>query len=103
MIRPAVPLALLLWGLLIILALPLVGCATPGPKLDTSIAPKEVRVEVSKACVPADVAPPPAGYPDDALTAASQPEDRYLAVAAANQLRKGRLAAIEPVLAGCRK
>lgn len=79
------------------------GCGTVAAKPDVSIAPKVVTVEVSKPCVPTDVPPAPASYPDDKLTSASAPDERYLATAASNQLRKSRLLTVEPVLAGCRK
>lgn len=79
------------------------GCGTVAAKPDVSIAPKVVTVEVSKPCVPADVPPAPKSYPDDTLTDASPPDERYLKTAAANQARKGRLLTVEPVVAGCRK
>lgn len=61
----------------------------------------ETKVEVAKPCVPPDVPPPLARYADE-NAAELTPEDRYLAVAQANQERKARLARVEPIIAGCR-
>lgn len=79
----------------------LAGCATDHPS-DPEIQIQQVSVPVATSCVPADVPPPPATYPDDAIAQMSDPVDRTLARAAANQLRKARLAILEPVIKGCR-
>lgn len=74
------------------------ACATPS---EPKIVPKEVKVEVTRACVPVDVPAPPTAYADADQSTLS-PEERYLAIARANQQRRARLAVVEPVIAGCR-
>lgn len=76
----------------------LAACATTR---EPPIRIVETKVEVAKPCVPPDVPPPPARYADE-NAAELTPEDRYLAVAQANQERKARLARVEPIIAGCR-
>lgn len=82
-----------------ILAFALAGCGTTAePKVRTVT----VQVPIARACVPNDLPPKPAAYADDALTAGTPPDERYKAIAAANQERKARLARTEPIIAACR-
>ena len=81
------------------LAISLTACATTGePKVIT----KSVLVPIARACVPSDLPPKPAAYADDSLTGGTPPDERYKAVAIANQERKARLARTEPIIAACR-
>lgn len=84
---------------ILLAALALAGCGTTAePKVRTV----EVKVPVARACVPADLPPKPAAYADDALTAGTPPDERYKAIATANQERRARLARTEPVIQACR-
>jgi hypothetical protein len=86
-------------GLITLATLALAACAsTSEPK----IVIHEVKVPVTVACVPADLPAKPASYADDALTASTPADQRYIAIAGANQARKARLARIEPVIQSCR-
>lgn len=77
----------------------LAACQTVAePKVRTV----EVKVPVRVACVPADLPPKPAAFADDALTAGTPPDERYKAIAVANQERRARLARTEPIIAACR-
>lgn len=80
----------------------LVALAACGTTREPQIRTVEVKVPILQACVPADLPPKPAAYADDRLAATTPPDERYKAVATANQQRKARLARIEPVIAGCR-
>lgn len=81
-------------------ALFLAACATTNA--EPEIRTVEVKVPVREACVPADLPPKPSSYADDALNAGTPPDERYKAIAVANQQRKARLARVEPVISGCR-
>lgn len=80
-------------------AVALAGCGTTR---EAKVRTVEVKVPVRVACVPADLPPKPAAYADDGLTSGTPPDERYKAIAAANQERKARLARTEPIIAACR-
>jgi hypothetical protein len=76
----------------------LAACSTSRePELRTV----EVIVPITRACVPADV-PRASAYADDALTDRTPPDERYKAIAIANEQRRARLARLEPIIASCR-
>jgi hypothetical protein len=85
---------------LALLALALTACQTP---TEPKVQIREVQVPIRQACVPTETPQPPASYPDD--TQPKGPEhlaERLRNIAAANELRRGRLAILEPVIKACR-
>lgn len=82
----------------IIAALALAGCATTAEPV---IRVVEVKTPIRVACIPPDVPPPPTVYADE-NSSHMTPEERYLAIARANQERRARLSRIEPVVELCR-
>lgn len=79
-------------------ALALASCATTA---EPEIRTVTVKVPLRIACVPADLPPPPTSYADE-NSSHMTPEDRYLAIARANQERRARLTRLEPVVDLCR-
>lgn len=78
----------------------LAGCET-APKRDARIETRMVEVPIRESCIPATLpAAPP--YSDDDLKSEPDPAKRLLKVGAANQERRARLAALEPVVEACR-
>lgn len=75
------------------------GCATTA---EPQIRTVEVKVPVRVACVPKDVPPAPTSYADE-NSSHMTPEERYLAIARANQERRARLTRLEPVVELCRQ
>lgn len=93
----------LVWGVAVLTALgfllfALSGCAS-GPPIPAP--PKEVVVEVIRPCIGSNV-PEPGSYADDGIKAVADPVERMKRRSAANEQRKGRLAIVEPAIAGCR-
>lgn len=77
----------------------LAGCETTA---EPQIRTVEVKVPIRVACVPADLPEKPAAYADGALNGGTPPDERYKAIATANEERKARLARTEPIIAACR-
>jgi len=94
----ALPAAALLW-MLFFAAIGVIGCSSaPKPTIEI----QRVEVPVMKPCVPKVVKDgKPARYPDEGVEADPDPASRYQRIAAANELRKGRLAVVEPVISTC--
>ena len=84
---------------LALISLAMAGCGTTA---EPKVRAVEVKVPIRVACVPSDLPPKPAAYADDSLTGGTPPDERYKAVAIANQERKARLARTEPIIAACR-
>ena len=92
---------LCVFGLLAILAVSLMGCATrPEPK----VIYRDVKVEVPVTCVPADTMPPPEGL-ETKESLKSEPDEaiRLTRMAADWAIRVARMEVTEPVVAGCRR
>lgn len=89
-------------AVLILAALALTGCGTPG-RLEPKIVTRDVLKPVAAACVPSSLRGEPT-YPDtdEALKSAGGAADRYGLLAAGRSLRKQRLAELEPVIRSCR-
>lgn len=86
-------------GLIILAAMALASCSTTR---EPAVRMVEVKIPIVQACIPADLPPKPSAYADEKLTAGTPPDERYKAIATANQQRTVRLARVEPVIAGCR-
>jgi hypothetical protein len=81
-----------------------IGCfslAACGTTREPEVRTVEVKVPVTRACVPSDLPTPPT-YADAALNGGSPPDERYRLTAQANQERKARLARTEPIITACR-
>lgn len=83
----------------IFLLLILAGCST-APKPSVQI--QTVQVPVTAPCVPRAVKDGrPAHYPDEGIERDPDPAARYLHIAQANEMRKARLAIVEPIISTC--